>query len=125
MANAQEQPRLGYTIFHEAWYYDACREVGKREFEIGLGMSYRDGGCDWECAIRWHHLGAACVPRLEMFQDSWQAFNNPTFKHLLGWLAEHGNANDNDGPTVAEVHAELRASRMWVDDTPRTQEKRT
>jgi hypothetical protein len=119
MTTDQEQPRLGYVIFHEAWYYDACRVTGSREFEVDLGMNYRTGGCEWECVIRWHDLGGRLIPRLEMFQDSWQAFNNSGFKRLVEWLAAHGKDNDNDGPTVDEVHAYLRDSRMWADDTHR------
>lgn len=70
---AGESSRLAYTVMHERFptQYDhpeinVCRQA--------VTATGNDDGVHWEFTVRWHPVGGDIAPRIEMFDDSWQAF---------------------------------------------------
>lgn len=86
MSDKHEGCVRGFRIRSESWYGRFLNSVGCCE-EIMIGMYADDdrGGTSGEFAIRWLHVGGRQVPRLEVFDDGWNALTR--FDDLLKWLA--------------------------------------
>ena len=62
---------LAYSLMHEAWYADVVK-LGKPTIMVGAASN--GGGCAWEFVVTEHILGSQTGIRLEMFDDSFDAF---------------------------------------------------
>ena len=74
----------GFTILSEAYYAKACQQKGTLD-EIMVGMYHPDCGTTGEFGIRWKLVGNEASPRLEVFNDAWDALQQ--FGDLLKWMA--------------------------------------
>jgi len=63
----------GFTQLSAAYYGPALLADGKLIDEVMLGFYHPDGGTTGEFAIRWTRLAGKITPRLEAFDDSWNA----------------------------------------------------
>jgi hypothetical protein len=77
----------GFTHLSEAWYGKACLANNDKVDELMIGFYHPDGGTTGEFAIRWTNLGGKITPRLEAFDDAWNALYE--FRDVLAKLAEH------------------------------------
>lgn len=117
--------RLTYIVSHEAHYASV---VDGQEINVSrqaLNDVGGDDGVHWEFTIRWHVFdkGTArerSVPRVEMFDDSWQAFLEAPA--LFAELAARADADPGfhrtppvSPPDIAAMLDELG----FIDRTPR------
>jgi hypothetical protein len=86
ISGKHEGCRRGFHRSSKAWYYQKEQPV-----EIMFGMYAYGGGTTGEMAMRWLPLDNKMIPRLEIFNDSWDALN--TFQDLLIKLAERDGDN--------------------------------
>lgn len=101
----------GFRIRSESWYGRFLNSVGCCE-EIMIGMyadDDRGGGTSGEFAIRWLHVGGRQVPRLEVFDDAWNA--------LLKWLASVDGRNVTPRQ-VADALVSMGVKDMTQRDDP-------
>jgi hypothetical protein len=112
-------------VVDEAWYYQAaCAPMRKRggaleniTHELLLEHRTLDGGCELELPIRWHGMGrhGPPAPRLELFQDSWDAF--ATWSDLFEAMAE---LNDPQSPPTPAAFRAMLEGLGFTDATERT-----
>lgn len=74
----------GFIVFSESWYGEIQREYGMLD-EIVVGMYHPEGGTTGEFCIRWTMLGDKVTPKLEVFNDAWDALQR--FGDMLAWMA--------------------------------------
>lgn len=70
---AGESSRLTYIVMHEAF----PKQYNEHEVNIArqaVTDEGHDDGVHWEFHVRWMTVGGDSVPRIEMFDDAWQAF---------------------------------------------------
>lgn len=72
--NLPEGARLTYTVSHEAWYWAATRNAERYDGELMVHASAPDGGVHWEFAVRRYDLGGRHHLRVEIFDETWRAF---------------------------------------------------
>jgi hypothetical protein len=84
MKDKHEGCERGFTVFSEAWYSKNQREPGMLD-EIMVGMYPPEGGTTGEFGIRWTMLAGKATPRLEVFNDAWDALQR--FGDMLTWMA--------------------------------------
>ena len=84
MKDKHEGCERGFTVFSEAWYSKNQREHDMLD-EIMVGMYHPEGGTTGEFGIRWTMLGGKATPRLEVFNDAWDALQR--FGDMLAWMA--------------------------------------
>jgi len=75
----------------------------------------RGGGTSGEFAIRWLHVGGRQVPRLEVFDDAWNALTR--FDDLLKWLASVDGRNVTPRQ-VADALVSMGVKDMTQRDEP-------
>jgi hypothetical protein len=117
-SNKHKEMIRGFCHFNEAWWADANRKHRTDNFidEIMLGFYGPDGnsGTTGEFGVRWTELAGKPTPRLEVFDDAWEALAH--FSDLLGEMAK---LNGTD-PSPAKFCKLLK--RLGIKDlTPRTQ----
>lgn len=105
----------GFYHLSEAWYADANlknRRDGLID-EVMIGFYGPDGdqGTSGEFAVRWKMIGGKLTPKLEVYNDAWEALT-----HFYDLLAEM--ASDPENPTPAEF-CELLKRLGLKDLTPR------
>ena len=74
----------GFVFRSEAWYASTANEPGTLD-EIMVGMYHPEGGTTGEFKIRWVSVGGRWTPRLEVFDDAWDALQR--FGDMLAWMA--------------------------------------
>ena len=84
MKDKHEGCERGFTIRSEAWYGKSLNEPETLD-EIMVGMYRPGGGTTGEFGIRWTMIGRESTPRLEVFNDAWDALQR--FGDLLAWMA--------------------------------------
>lgn len=84
MKDRHEGCERGFTIFSESWYSKTPQPDGVVD-EIMIGMYHPEGGTTGEFGVRWTMLGRELTPRLEVFNDAWNALLR--FDDLLHWMA--------------------------------------
>jgi hypothetical protein len=107
-----EGTHLAYSIFHESeWWPKLCvhnrPNEGRRS--INILASATGGGCQWEFAVVEFELSSLAL-HLEMFADSWQAF-----EAIPEFFAALASGEVNDLSAVVSVLDGLGA----VDETDR------
>lgn len=60
----------GFHWSNKAWYSDVIKQP-----EIIFGMYSPDGGTSGEMSIRWIELSRKLTPKLECFDDAWNALS--------------------------------------------------
>lgn len=80
-----------FTQLSRAWYGKYNLPEGQRVEVITIGFYDPEGGTIGEFQINWRHLGGELVPRLEVFNDSWNALSR--FPELLEWMREMDDEN--------------------------------
>ncbi len=87
--------KRGFYHTGAAWYAPSALATQRcsdpAADEIVIGMYHSDGGTMGEFAIRWMTVGHKATPRLEVFNDAWQALAK--FPDLLELLANHDGQN--------------------------------
>jgi len=115
--NKHEGKIRGFYHLSEAWYADANLKNRSDKIVdqvmIGFFGSYGEGGTTGEFAIEWHDIGGKTHPRLQVFDDAWEALTH--FSDLLVEMAKL----DNTDPTPAEF-CKLLIQLGIKDLTPRT-----
>lgn len=72
--NLPKDTHLAYTVWTEAWWYDASRTPGDHpQLMISASAKGSGGGVAWEFPIESYELGGEMVTRLKMFNYSYQA----------------------------------------------------
>ena len=84
MKDKHEGCERGFTIRSEAWYGKRLNEPDTLD-EIMVGMYHPEGGTTGEFGILWTMIGREATPRLEVFNDAWDALQR--FGDLLAWMA--------------------------------------
>ena len=84
MTDKHEGCIRGFVIRSEAWYGKLVHERGTID-EIMIGMYHTEGGTTGEFAVKWSIVGSEPTPRLEVFNDAWDALMR--FDDLLRWMA--------------------------------------
>lgn len=102
----------GYTISHEAWYWEACKRPGK-PYQIRVGIDSIEGGTAGEFAIVWHELAGSPSPRIELFSDAWWLLTH----HVDLFLALGELSEDATPAMVVEV-----LDRLGFADTTKREE---
>lgn len=74
----------GFTIRSEAWYGKHLNEPETLD-KIMVGMYHPEGGTTGEFGICWTMIGRDATPRLEVFNDAWDALQR--FGDMLAWMA--------------------------------------
>lgn len=74
-----------------AWYADANLPRGEKVEIITVGFYHPDGGTTGEFQISWRELGGRVVPKLEAFDDSWNALYN--FSDLIKKMSDVDDDN--------------------------------
>lgn len=64
-----DEARLTYTISHEAWYWPAIHAHERHDGEIMISVG------PWEFAVRRYDLGSKHHLRVEIFDETWPAFD--------------------------------------------------
>jgi len=88
--------RKGYILPFEAHYKD---QMKGREFvdEISVLVGSEIGrGVDYEFSIKWYKILNEACPRIELFHDSWKAFEDlaPFFRELSWVHPRHAVVRD-------------------------------
>jgi len=73
-----------FTVRSQEWYAK-CIDDQERLEEITIGMFDSAGGSTGNFTVYWTFIAQQAVPRLEAFDDSWNALWQ--FKDLLEWMA--------------------------------------
>jgi hypothetical protein len=63
-------PRLTFYVMHEAWSW--MPRIHENNLTAYISISTFPGS---EFSMRWYELSSGVTPRLMMFSDSWEAFN--------------------------------------------------
>jgi hypothetical protein len=72
--NISPDTQFAYIITHEAWYYTELRTDDERQ-SVLIQAAAVGGGVAWEFVIEQiDNLGCGPTLRLNMFDDSWDAF---------------------------------------------------
>lgn len=74
----------GFIIRSEAWYGKSQNKPETLD-EIMIGMYHHEGGTTGEFGVRWTTIGGHATPRLEVFNDAWDALQR--FGDMLAWMA--------------------------------------
>ncbi len=85
-----DNARRGFVWSSRAWYVEAAN----CKHEISFGMYVKDGGTTGDMRMKWHQVGGTWVPRLECFDDAWDALS--TFGDLLQEMAMIDNTNSTE-----------------------------
>ena len=75
-----------YVHTGAAWYAGTALNRPDEIDEIMIGYYHPDGGTTGEFSIRWYTLGGKAAPRLEVYDDAWNALQG--FRDVLDGLAE-------------------------------------
>lgn len=81
----------GFTHLNESWYAPALGKYKERLDEVMIGYYAEEGGTSGEFAIRWTEVGGKPVPRLEVFDDAWDALTH--FQDVLLEMAAVDSQN--------------------------------
>lgn len=81
----------GFYHLSKAWYGKSSLAGTDIIDEIHIGMYEPDNGTTGEFSIKWRMLAGECTPKLEAFNDSWDALQQ--FTDLLEEMAEHDDEN--------------------------------
>ena len=109
MGNNHEGCIRGFYNSSEAWY-SKMEGAYPHDKEVMFGWYVPNEGTTGEMGMRWHELGNNSVPRLEVFNDAWNALF--TFADVLEALA------DCDGENITpKQFCELLLSLGFVDIT--------
>jgi hypothetical protein len=76
----------GFHWFNRAWYAPSLTDES-----ISFGMYEPNCGTSGEMMMVWHKLSGGKVPRLECFDDGWNALS--LFTDLIQKLGEHDDKN--------------------------------
>jgi hypothetical protein len=85
MSNKHEGCVRGFSVYSDSWYRKGLGNPDGVLDEIMVGMYHPDGGTTGEFAIRWTMVGHESTPRIEVFNDAWDALQQ--FNDLLKWMA--------------------------------------
>lgn len=80
-----------FSHLKEAYYGENILKHADFEDDITLGFYHADGGTTGEFSIKWVNIGSKVVPKLEAFDDSWNALL--CFADVLQKMAENDNNN--------------------------------
>ena len=76
----------GFHWSNKAWYADVVDET-----TISFGMYQPGNGTSGEMVMEWHNIAGKSVPRLECYDDGWNALS--LFTDLIKKLGEYDNKN--------------------------------
>jgi hypothetical protein len=100
----------GFVHLSRTWYAKHALRAGDIIDEVMFGFYYGGGGTSGEMSVRWSELGGAIVPRLEVYDDAWDALNE--FKDVIEKMAEVDGENINP-----EQFCKILLSCGFRDDT--------
>jgi hypothetical protein len=81
----------GFCHTGEAWYRETA-SIGRDSVdEVMIGFYAHTGGTSGEFCIRWRTISGHAVPRLEAYDDAWDALAN--MPELLALFASVDNQN--------------------------------
>ena len=84
--NKHEGSTRAFTHLSESWYGKACLGSGRTIDIVTMGFYHPDGGTTGEFSIHWEPLGDKVTPRLEVFDDAWDALHE--FRDVISVLAK-------------------------------------
>ncbi len=103
-----------YVVLSRAWYGPVrLRQADRFVDEVLFGCYFPDGGCVYDCAVRWHDLrdGKPPAARLELFDDGWAVLRD--FPGVFAGLAALGG-----GTVTVEAVCALLGRNGFADRTP-------
>lgn len=101
--NRHEDSDLTFYVSHEAWYASSRPD---QKSEIMVSLASRGGGSSGEFGFRWYSLSGRQVPRLEVFEDAWDALREVNAR-TDGRFLEELAAMDGKDPQPNEVNTWL------------------
>lgn len=110
---------LAYVVNHEAWYYEANRQIDTLDGRsLNVSASAHEGGCAWEFVVQERDIAGGTI-RLQMFADSFEAFEQiPEFFAAL--TAEQPHSLDH----VREILDRLGATDTTARNSPHRRDLR-
>jgi hypothetical protein len=102
-----------YVLLSETWYYHIDRQIGGSDVidEVMLQLHYSNGELG-EIAIRWYSLQNRLVPKIEVFNDSWESLTQ--IKDILEDMALVSKQN-----ITSKQFCDLVEKHGFVDATAR------
>lgn len=85
--NKHEGCIRAFTHLSESWYGKACLASGTTIDSVTMGFYHPDGGTTGEFEIHWEKLAGRVTPRLEVFDDAWDALHE--FRDVIALMAKH------------------------------------
>lgn len=119
-----EEEALGFLIFNESYYSEACGGCIEARREIMIGRYFAEGGCQGEFGVRW---GEMDTPRMEMYGDAMHLLAEyPKFFARLGEFArENDSFDENELKDFLEQEGLYNlTSRVISDDREKFEEAR-
>lgn len=106
----------GFVVLSESWYSESYATNDIVD-EISVGMYYPNDGTTGEFCIRWRRIAGNSVPRLEVYDDAWDALHR--FGDMLAWMASQ------DGQNVSPQAFADALRSMGVEDLTRRKRRVT
>ncbi len=110
-----DKTRMQFVQMSRAYYRDSIHRDAKDE--ISITEAHIDGGCEWEFSVKWHELGGASVPRIEIYEDAWIAFAQ--IPELFDLFREYDTSKPDEKVSLTPKRLCVELLGMgFVDATP-------
>lgn len=83
--------KRGFTQLSKAWYGDANLKNSEMIDRFSIGFYHPEGGTTGEFLISYEELGGKIIPRLQAFDDGWDALFN--FSDLIEAMSKIDDKN--------------------------------
>ena len=80
-----------FSILSESWYKDTCLVNCEYVDELTFGIYCEDGSTIGEGCIRWYEINNEIFPKVELFSDAWNLFNECS--ELFKLLSDYSNTD--------------------------------
>ena len=123
---------LSFSRASHSWMYTIDPEYAlllsaprpKMVEEVMIGQYTENNGLTelGEFAVRWYelgHHGHDPAPRLEIYSDSWGAFDHPQMQALVAWMTENATSSGRRERATPDALCARLLELGFVDITPR------